>query len=98
MTELNRIKAAEHQLQRLLDGSDRETLADSLRLLALYVATFKEHYGELDPACISRQLRGDLDSDPATVRLFESGLHEAISMLSMVRGSRAQPEEEALVN
>ncbi|MCS3903751.1 hypothetical protein J2T55_001782 [Methylohalomonas lacus] len=98
MTELKHIQTAESQLQRLLDGSDREALADSLRLLALYVATFKEHYGELDPACLCRQLQGDLEADPATVRLFESSLHEAISMLSMVRGSRTRPVGDALVN
>ncbi len=98
MTELKHIQAAESQLQRLLAGSDREALADSLRLLALYVATFKEHYGELDPASLCRQLQGEPGPDPATVRLFESSLHEAISMLSMVRGSRSRADGDVLVN
>lgn len=88
MTELNHIKAAESQLQRLLDDSDREALAESLRLLALYVASFKERYGELDATWAVRQCRDQAQADPVIVRLFESGLHEPISMLSMVRGSR----------
>ena len=84
MSELSRIHLAEHQLQGLMDCSDKTELAQSVRLLALYVAAYKEEHGELDNALLQQHLKSSAD-DPATMRIFESGLHEAIAILSMIR-------------
>ncbi len=84
MSEQRRIQSAEAQLQNLVDASDSNELAQSVRLLALYVATYKEHHGELDNARLQQHLLADF-ADPATMRIFENGLHEAISILSMIR-------------
>ncbi len=88
MPQMARVKAAEDQLQRLLDSCDRDALTQSLRLLALYVATFKEQHGELDSSWVTAQLENELSYDPATIRIFENGLHEAIAMLSMARATQ----------
>ena len=99
MSELARIHLAEHQLQSLMDCSDRGELAQSVRLLALYVATYKEEHGELDNALLQQHLQSDAE-DPSTMRIFESGLHEAIAILSMIRLSAhtASEKEAVLLN
>lgn len=84
MADLIRLKTAENQLQKLMASSDKDALAQSLRLLALYVAAYKEHYGELDEALLKPRM-SHLALDKNTIQLFETGLHEAIAMLSMVR-------------
>jgi len=86
MSEITRIHLAEHQLQSLMDCSERSELVQSVRLLALYVAAYKEQYGELDNVQLQHHLLADA-ADPATMRIFESGLHEAIAILSMIRVS-----------
>lgn len=99
MTELTRIHLAEHQLQSLMDCSDHNELAQSVRLLALYVATYKEEHGELDTALLKQHLISDADN-PDTMRIFESGLHEAIAILSMIRLSAdtVRDHESVLLN
>lgn len=98
MSELSRIHQAEHQLQSLMDCSDKTDLAQSVRLLALYVATYKEEHGELDNALLQQHLKSNAD-DPATMRIFESGLHEAIAILSMIRlsGTNTAAEHQAVL-
>lgn len=99
MTDLIRLKTAEQQLQSLTAGSDRETLIQSLRMLALYVATYKAEHGELRPEQIELYLQAQ-DTDPDTLQILEGGLQEAIAMLSMVRALRqpAAAAETALLN
>jgi hypothetical protein len=87
MADLIRLKTVENQLQKLMANSDKDALAQSMRLLALYVAAYKEHYGELDESLIKPQFTQSA-LDEHTVQLFETGLHEAIAMLSMVRTAR----------
>lgn len=84
MININHLQAAEEQLTNLTASCDRETLIHSLRLLALYVAAYKQEHGELTAAQIETYLQSS-EYTPVTLQLFESGLHEAISMLSMVR-------------
>ncbi len=86
MTDLTDIKAAENHLQSLMKSSDKNVLAQGVRLLALYVAAFKEQYGDLDHTVILAYLKEEADQ-PETMRIFETGLQEAIAMLSMVRTS-----------
>jgi len=99
MSQLERIYQAENQLQNLMDCSDHGELAQSIRLLALYVASYKEQHGELDNACLQRHLLANTN-DPAAMRIFENGLHEAIAILSMIRLSGTSPQEtrEMLLN
>jgi len=94
MSKETRIQSAEEQLQHLVDASDASDLAQSVRLLALYVATYKEHHGELDNELLQQQLLANTH-DPVTLRIFESGLHEAISILSMIRLSSTVSEDSA---
>lgn len=93
MTDFTNLRAAENQLQFLMAASDKQILAQGLRLLALYVAAFKEQYGDLDPAIILSYLK-DESVNPETMRIFETGLYEAISMLNMVRKSYASAERD----
>lgn len=103
MADLIRLKSAETQLQQLMASSDKDALAQSMRLLALYLAAYKEHYGELDEALIKPQFN-HAALDKSTIQLFETGLQEAIAMLSMVRLARGTDhgnhlcEKEPVIN
>lgn len=92
MSEETRIRSTEQQLQQLFNASNASDLAQSVRLLALYVATYKEHYGELDNKLLQQQ-RQAYTHDPAALRIYENGLHEAISILSMIRLSSTGSED-----
>ena len=94
MSEQMRIQSAEEQLQHLFEASDTSELAQSIRLLALYVATYKEHHGELDNELLQQHLLANTHN-PANLRIFENGLHEAISILSMIRLSSTASEDSA---
>lgn len=87
MNDKDRIKIAEDHLQRLLDSSEHDTLTQGLRLLALYVASLKYQHGELDQDRVLSLLRNDFNDNPTGSEIFESGIHEAIAILSMVQGT-----------
>jgi hypothetical protein len=95
MADLIKLKSVESQLQKLMASSDKDALAQSIRLLALYVAAYKEHYGELDESLIKPQFSNQSALDENTIQLFETGLHEAIAMLSMVRMARGTDHDNS---
>ncbi len=86
------IKSTEADLQSLVAMSDKDELAQSLRLLAMYIALYKENYGELPTQSFEKFLNDDVDSDSA--KIFENGLLEAITMLNMVLETRDPADYE----
>lgn len=94
MTDLTDLKEAESHLQLLMQSSNKHVLAQGVRLLALYVAAFKEQYGDLDPTTILSYLKEET-VQPETMRVFETGLHEAIAMLSMVRTTETSDDADS---
>ena len=86
------IKATEADLQSLVAMSDKDELAQSLRLLAMYIALYKANYGELPTQSFENFLKDDIDAESAMI--FENGLQEAITMLNMVLQTREPSDYE----
>lgn len=89
--DLAAISSRECELQSLVHVCGKAELAQSVRLLSMYVALYKKSFGELPPASFSKILTSDqVDADMA--RIFENGIREAISILTMVL--KAQVEQQ----
>ena len=82
-SELVEIKAKELKLQMLIEICDKKELSQCIRLLSMYLAIYKSHYGELPPECYENILK-DHEVDAETAKIFENGMSEALSILDMV--------------
>jgi len=73
----------EIRLQSLVDGSDKNDLAQCVRLISLYISMYKEHFGELPTDSYEDLfIPGDLDAESSDI--FDKGLNAAIDMLDMI--------------
>jgi len=90
--DLTDIKEREMELKSLIEISDRDELAQCIRLLAMYIAIFKKYFGELPVVSYEKILTSQV-VDKDTARVFENGMREAITILDMVMRSRAQSED-----
>ena len=89
--DLTRIKEKELQLQTLVETTGKPELAQCVRLLSMYIAIYKQWFGELPPVSYEKILTSQ-EVDEDTAKIFENGMHEAISILDMV--AQAQDVEE----
>jgi len=90
--DLENIKTRETELKSLIEVSDKDDLTQCVRLLAMYVAIYKKCFGELPVSSYEKMLSTQI-VDKETARIFENGMHEAITMLDMVMRSRTQSED-----
>jgi len=81
--ELAEIKSKEMKLQMLVDICDKEELSQCIRLLSMYIAIYKDQFGELSPECYGNILSSQ-EVDAETAKIFEKGMHEALIILDMV--------------
>ena len=81
--ELEKIKANERELNRLVSLSDRGELEQCLRLLSIYIALYKENFGDLPVERLDNVLECE-NTDRATAIIFDSGIREAISILKLI--------------
>jgi hypothetical protein len=73
----------EIRLQNLMEGSDKNDLAQCVRLISLYISMYKKHFGELPKESYEDLfIPGDLDAESSDI--FDKGLNEAIAMLDMI--------------
>lgn len=81
--ELAEIKSKEMKLQMLIDVCDKKELSQCIRLLSMYIAIYKDQYGELPPECYESLLTSQ-EVDSETAKIFDKGMHEALTILDMV--------------
>ena len=81
--ELAEIKSKEMKLQMLIDICDKTELSQCIRLLSMYLAIYKDQYGELPPECYE-DLLSSQEVDADTAKIFDRGMHEALTILDMV--------------
>ncbi len=81
--ELAEIKSKEMKLQMLIDICDKNELSQCIRLLSMYIAIYKEQFGELSPESYENILSSQ-EVDTETAKIFENGMHEALTILDMV--------------
>ena len=85
--DLDEISGRELELQSLMNVCGKDELAQSVRLLSMHVALYKKSFGDLPQTSFSKILTSDqVDADMA--RIFENGIREAISILTMVLQSQ----------
>ncbi len=90
--DLADIKEREMELKSLIEISDKDELAQCVRLLAMYIAIYKKCFGEL-PTFSYEKILSSKFIDKDTAKIFENGMLEAITILDMVMRSRAQSED-----
>lgn len=73
----------EVMLQTLVDGSDKNDLAQCIRLISLYISLYKMHFGELPAECYEDLFMSE-NKENSSTDIFENGLTEAIAMLDMI--------------
>ena len=81
--ELAEMKAKEMKLQMLVDVCDKNELSQCIRLLSMYIAIYKEQFGELLPEYYENILNSE-KINGQTAKIFENGMHEAFTILDMV--------------
>jgi len=81
--ELAEIKSKETKLQMLIDFCDKNELSQCIRLLSMYIAIYKDQFGELSPEYYENILSSQ-EIDAETAKIFKNGMHEALTILDMV--------------
>jgi len=91
-TALASSRQIHQQYERLLQFSSNEDLARCARLLGLYLAMYKHEFGELPAETCSRYLQtGDTsENDPLIAEIFNAGLREVTSLLTLIMGEDRQ--------
>lgn len=91
-TALASSRQIHQQYERLLQFSSHEDLARCARLLGLYIAMYKHEFGELPAETCSRYLQtGDTsENDPLIAEIFNSGLQEVTSLLTLITADDRQ--------
>ena len=85
------IHGKESELESLVNISDKNDLAQCVRLLSMYLAVYKKDFGDIPSATFDKLLVEDeVGVDGAIV--FENGISEAIAMLNLVLQSQATQE------
>ena len=91
--DLVEMKSTEYELQVLVNESSKAELAQCMRMLSMYVALYKKSFGELPPSCFEKILSSEI-LDAETAKVFENGMTEAITILSMVMHAHAQHDHQ----
>ena len=93
---LSELKIKEEELETLSEMIDKDGLTQCIRLLSTYIALYKKDFGELS----AESYETILDStgvEAEMVNVFENGLNEAVSMLSMIVSMRKTQDNNELV-
>lgn len=87
------MKSTEHELQVLVGESNKAELAQCVRMLSMYIALYKKTFGELPQSCFEKILASDI-MDKETAKVFEKGMLEAITILSMVMQAQSPSQKD----
>jgi len=82
------------QFERLLQISSSDDLARCARLLGLYLAIYKHEFGEIPSTTIEGFLDTEArdDMDPLITEIFNTGLREVSSLLSLIQAGNGHAE------
>lgn len=92
--DLVEMKTTEYELQVLVNESNKAELAQCVRMLSMYIALYKKTFGELPQSCFEKIL-GSRIVDTETAKVFENGMVEAITILSMVMQAQTQNDNHS---
>jgi len=85
MSDFEEFKAFYALADRLIAESDKETVAEAARILALNVAHYQQKYGALEFENFEEMLRAD-DIDEQTAALLSGGMQNLVGALGQVLG------------
>ena len=78
-------------LHDVIDSAPKTRLARSARLLGMYLALYKRHYGELTPAQYE-EINGHVERQDEVGRaIYSDGMQELIEMLAVVAAHEPDP-------
>ena len=81
--QLINLKQQENEFLKLVDSSRREDLAQCTKFLAMYIALYRQKFGEIPEAGYEKLMTStSLDNELLTI--VEGGIIEATEMLKMV--------------
>lgn len=89
------IERLNNELQDVLDSMPKEILARAARLLGMYVALYKAHFGDLAPEDYRRLNAHVAAQDKLGRSIYRAGMGELMSMLDLVREHTECDEEAA---
>jgi len=92
---LSALKIKEQELETLSEMIDKEGLTQCIRLLSTYIALYKKDFGELSAESYESILEST-GVEAEMVNVFENGIHEAVSMLSMIVNMRKLQDKNQL--
>lgn len=91
----NEIERLNGELQGLLEAVPKDMLARAARLLGMYVALYKQHFGELTSEDYRRLNAHVAVQDELGRAIYRAGMHELICMLDLVHDHAPGNDEMA---
>lgn len=85
--ELDQIRKQQLDFQDLVEECNRNELGQCAKLLAMYIAVYKQEYGEL-PLDNLLDMSETLLVDQELSQIIQNGIEEASSMLRMVHNEQ----------
>ena len=89
----NEIEHLNSELQDILAAVPKDMLARAARLLGMYVALYKQHFGELSPEDYRRLNAHVAVQDALGRAIYRAGMHELICMLDLVHDHAPNTDE-----
>ena len=89
--ELDQIKKQQLEFQDLVDECNRNELGQSAKLLAMYIAVYKQEFGELPIENLLNMSESLLVGQELS-QIIQDGIEEASSMLRMVHNEQQRPK------
>ena len=89
--ELDQIKKQQLEFQDLVEECNRNELGQCAKLLAMYIAVYKQEYGEL-PIENLLNMSETLLVGQELSQIIQDGIEEASSMLRMVHNEQQMPK------
>ncbi len=90
--ELDQIKQQQLEFQDLVADCNRNELGQCAKLLAMYVAVYKQQYGDI-PVESLLQISATVAVDQDISKIIQDGIEEASTMLRMVRDEQRQEQD-----
>jgi len=81
--DLQQLKQQEHEFLTLVENCSRSELAKSAKFLAMYLALYRQQFGEI-PAADYIKLVQAPTLDKGLLQLVSDGMQEASAMMKMV--------------
>ena len=99
--DLTRLKQREYEFTLMVENCNREDLAKCTKFLAMYVALYRQKFGEIPNSDYKKLITSPiLDSD--LIEILDEGMYEAAEMLKLILSQKNMPRnisnEETYIN